>query len=153
MEEQASHQAGRLCLAKSFLTSLPAYAMQAFWLPESVWEVVDKKLRNCIWAKGGNNRSWNLVPWKEIACPKAIEGLGLKSICNNNIAMLGMLVDSLLHEKDTLWAWVLLEKYVPNAIILAGNYKSGDSYIWKGIIQAKNNIVEGYGSSSFWYHN
>lgn len=94
-----------------------------------------------------------MVSWKEITCPNAIEGLGLKSIRNNNIAMLGMLVDSLLHENDTLWARVLLEKYVPNAIILAGNYKSGDSYIWKGIIQAKNNIVEGYGSSSFWYHN
>lgn len=38
-----------------------------------------------------------------------------------------------------------------------GNYKQGDSYIWKGIIRAKNNISDGYGAllgngnTSFWY--
>lgn len=61
------NKAGRLCLAKSVLSSLPLYSMQALWLPESVCEFVDKKLRNCVWARGGNNRSWNLVGWKEIA--------------------------------------------------------------------------------------
>lgn len=51
----------RLCLVKSVLTSLPVYSMQALWLPEFICETVDEKLRNCIWAKAGQNRSWNLV--------------------------------------------------------------------------------------------
>lgn len=84
-------------------------------------------------------------------------GLGLRSTRDNNISLLGKLVDSLLHDKDKIWVKALSEKYLANDSVLVANYKYGDSYIWKGIIQAKNNIAAGFGAqlgsgtSSFWY--
>lgn len=70
----------------------------------------------------------------------------MRSTCYNNIAMLGKLVDSMLHERGKLWVRVLSEKYLDNDIILAGTCKSGDSYICKGIVQAKNSLAAGFGA-------
>src|ERR1044072_502463 len=82
------NRVGKLCLAKSIISSLPVYALQALWLPDSACDFIDKRIRNCIWAKGDSTRSWNLVSWNEITCPKADGGLGICSRRNNNIALL-----------------------------------------------------------------
>ncbi|KAL6544208.1 hypothetical protein OROGR_010705 [Orobanche gracilis] len=151
------NRAGRVCLAKSVLTALPVYSMQTLWLPQSVCDIIDKRIRACIWAKGGHNRGWNLIPWKDITCPKSVGGLGLRSTRANNIAMLGSLVNSMLHDHDKLWVRMLTEKYCPHNLVLSSQYRYGDSYIWKGIMQAKNSLKEsflpflGSGYSSLWY--
>lgn len=146
-----------MCLAKYVLSSYPVYAMKALWLPESTCDFIDKKVRSCIWAKDGQSRGWNLVPWGDVSCPKAEGGLGFHSARRNNVALLGKLVDNLLHDHNKVWVRALTEKYVPDKLILHGEYSQGDSYIWKGIIRAKNDIKDGFqpllgnGGSSFWY--
>lgn len=55
------NNAGWLYLARSVLSSLPLYTMQALWLPKSVCNHVDKMVRRCVWAERDNTRSWNLV--------------------------------------------------------------------------------------------
>lgn len=51
------------------------------------------------------------------------------------------------------------QKYLNNDLILTGSYNYGDSYIWKGIIKAKDRLATSFGaqlgdgSSSFWYSN
>ena len=101
------NRAGKVCLAKSVLSSLPVYAMQSPWLPESVCEFMDRSIRRCIWAKGDNNQSWNLVAWCEVTCPKSDGGLGIRSARMNNVALLGKLVEDLLQHNDKFWVQVL----------------------------------------------
>src|ERR1044072_9064433 len=119
--------------------------MQALWLPDSICDFIDKKIRNCIWAKGDQIRSWNLVCWDEISCPKINGGLGIRSARNNNLALLGKIVNDMLHGGDKLWVQVLSEKYLQKDIVLAENYKTGDSYIWRGIMKAKEKLKDGFG--------
>lgn len=121
-------------MAKSFLSILLVYSMKALWLPESIYNYVDKSIRNCIWSKNGHSRSWNFVRFKDITYPKTMGGLGIRSTRLNNITMLGKLVDDLLHDKGQLWVRSLVDKYLSNDHILISNFKSGDSYIWRGII-------------------
>src|ERR1044072_1315912 len=97
------NKAGKLCLAKSVISSLPVYGMQALWLPDSICDYIDKSLRRCIWAKGENTRSWNLVPWAEIVCPKADGGLRIRSTRNNNVALLGKMLEDLLNAENKFW--------------------------------------------------
>lgn len=120
-----SHVFGQICVDLSLLV----YSMQALWLPESICETIDKRIRSCIWAKGESTRSWNLVPWEEITRPKENGGLGLRSTRLNNIAMLGKLVENLLHDRGKLWVLALTHKYLGNDIVLDGEYRQGNSYI------------------------
>lgn len=124
-------KAGRLCLAKSVVTSLSPSVFHAGSLTtESVYDFVDKKLHNCISAKCDNTRSWNLVYWEEVTRLKELGGLELRSTRVNNIAMLGKLVEDLLHDREKPWVLALSQKYLGNNIALDGNYKAGNSYIW-----------------------
>lgn len=153
------NKAGKLCLAKSVLTSIPIYTMQSLWLPQAICDIIDKKVRCCLWAKGNSNRGWSLVSWDEIIKPKEHGGLGLRSARLNNIAMLGSLVEDLLHHNGKPWVTALSQKYLKPDGVLQGAYKSGDSYIWRSITRAIEYVgpsfkpLLGDGSSSMWYVN
>ncbi|XP_024630845.2 uncharacterized protein [Medicago truncatula] len=69
---------GRLALATSVLSSIPAYYMQINWLPESICDSIDQTTRNFIW-RGHNDKGIHLVGWKKIAKPKNLGGLGIRS--------------------------------------------------------------------------
>lgn len=139
------NRTGRLCLAKSVLSSLLVYAMHVVWLLEYVFEYVDKCIRSCIWAKGGQSRGWNLVRLREIVRAKSKGGLGIRSTRNNNVVVLGKLVDN-LHGHDKLWVTTLSQNYLSGDLILARSYNYDDSYIWKGIIKAKDRLANGFGA-------
>ncbi|XP_057426304.1 uncharacterized protein LOC130719710 [Lotus japonicus] len=153
------NKAGKLCLAKSVLTSLPVYTMQSLWLPQSVCEFIDKKIRCCLWGKGSNNRGVNLVSWGDITQPKESGGLGLRNTRGNNIALLGKLVHECLHDGTKPWVQAISQKYLKQNLVLQGKYKNGDSYIWKSIMRAKDYVGNGFqphlsnGQSSVWYSN
>lgn len=42
------YRAGKLFLAKSVLTSIPVYTMQTLWLPQTICDAIDRKIRDCI---------------------------------------------------------------------------------------------------------
>lgn len=75
------------------------------------------------------------------------------------MALLGKLVEDLVHEPDNVLVKVLSHKYLHAESVLVGQCKQSDSYIWRGIMRAKNNVMQGYqaflgdGRSSFWYDN
>lgn len=146
-------------MAKSVLSSLPVYAMQALWIPEAVCEYIDKRIRACIWAKGCQSRGLNLVPWREVNQRKEEGGLGVRSSRLNNVALLGKLVEELVHDSGKFWVTTLAHKYLQHESVLEGKYKPGDSYIWRSIVRAKNSVTQGFkplmgsGESSLWYDN
>ncbi|GAB2261587.1 hypothetical protein Droror1_Dr00002584, partial [Drosera rotundifolia] len=58
-----------------------------------------------------------------------------------------------------MWVQALSQKYLKNDSVLMANYHHGDSYIWKGIVKAREAIGHDFGvrlgarNSSFWYFN
>ncbi|XP_057419083.1 uncharacterized protein LOC130713326 [Lotus japonicus] len=153
------NRAGRVCLAKSVLTSIPVHAMQSLWLPDSVCDHLDKLVRKCVWGRGDNARSWNLVSWTELTKPKGRGGLGIRGARANNEALLGKLVHSMLNERDKLWVQCLSTKYLHSGSILVEPQRLGTSYVWRGILKARDAVAQGFGvklgagTSSLWYSN
>jgi hypothetical protein len=88
LEINLLNKAGRLCLAKS----LPMYAMQSLWLPQSVCDYMDKTIRQFLWSKDGHSRGWSMVSWKDVTKSKYKGGLGIRLARDANVASLGKVV-------------------------------------------------------------
>lgn len=99
------------------------------------------------------------MPWHIVTQPKAHGGLGVRSARENNVAMLGKMVDNLLHDYHKPWVLAMSQRYLQFDLVLQGKCKNEDSYLWRSIMRAKYYVVGGFqpqlgnGSSSLWYSN
>nr|KYP69646.1 Transposon TX1 uncharacterized [Cajanus cajan] len=50
------NKAGKLCLVKSTISSIPVYSMQTLWLPQAVCNRIDQACRRMLWAKPDSTR-------------------------------------------------------------------------------------------------
>lgn len=66
---------------------------------------------------------------------------------------------SMMNEKGKLWVQVLTEKYCRTDFILTEQVRLGNSYVWRGILKARDAVQHGFGvklgdgQSSLWYSN
>ena len=60
-KDRLLNRAGRVCLAKSILSSLPIHLMQFLWLPKNVCLSIDATVRSFVWSGRREGRSFNLV--------------------------------------------------------------------------------------------
>lgn len=97
------NKAGKLCLVKSVLTSLPVYDMQVAWLPDMVCDKMDQACRRFLWSKDPSRKGWHLVNWGEVTNIKSKGGLGVREVRKGNVTLLGKLVWRLLTEPTCLW--------------------------------------------------
>lgn len=150
------NKAGKLCLVKSVTSSMPVYTMQTHCMPVSVCNKIDAISRNFFWGKGDQHRGWHLINWEVLTTPKTLGGLGIGDRRLTNMALLGKLVWSLLHERDKLWVQVLTHKYVKGTIWNT-NSRGSSSIIWRSIHKAIEALGDGFimrlnsGNTSFWY--
>ena len=103
--------AGRICLAKSVMTSIPIYTMQTLWFPQGICDRIDRLTRNFIWNGCTNARSFNLVNWDTMTKPKQFGGLGIRRARQTNIALIGKLVWRILNDEGGLWGDIIKHKY------------------------------------------
>ncbi|CAN0883999.1 Putative ribonuclease H protein At1g65750 [Linum grandiflorum] len=129
--------AGRVTLATSVLNSLPSYVMQTAFLPFSVCDQIDRKIRNFIWGSAEGVRKLHTINWEIVCKPKSMGGLGLRSAREMNMAFLMKVAWGLLTRPEELWAKVLLSKYLRKT---DGGYvsarASGFLAVWRGILKA-----------------
>ena len=55
------NKAGRICLAKSVISSIPVYQMQVLYFPSDVCNDIDRLTRNFIWNGRAGTRYCSLV--------------------------------------------------------------------------------------------
>jgi len=152
------NRTGRLALATSVLSSIPAYYMQINWLPQNICDSIDQTTQNFIW-RGIDNKGIHLVNWKKITTPKRLAGLGIRMARNANTCLFGKLVWDMVQSTNKLWVNLLSSKYTEGSHILHANAASSSSPSWASIIRAKDVLKNGYfwragsGSSSFWFSN
>lgn len=71
-------------------------------------------------------------------------GLGFRSLYGFNITLLGRLCWNLINNPSSLVARVLKARYYPHSHFLNSTVSSNYSYIWQGIIKAKEYLRDGF---------
>lgn len=151
------NKAGKLCLAKSVVSSLPIYIMQTHIVPNSVCHKIDPITRKFIWGQDGGQRSWNLVNWEVLTSPRKHGGFGVRDAKITNLALLGKLIWSLIHDRGKLWVQELSHKYLGQNSLWQATCNNNVSITWKGIVKAAEAFRDGYemkfhsGNLSLWY--
>ena len=103
--------AGRAVLVKSVMSAVPNHVMQGVNLPRHLCDKLDKISRNFLWGSTTEKRKLHLVGWEKVIRSKEEGGLGIQSARAKNLALLTKLNWRMYHEKEALWAKVLLNKY------------------------------------------
>ena len=103
--------AGRTVLIKSVMDAIPNHVMQWVALSSHLCEKIDKINRDFLWGSSTEKKRLHLVGWSKVIRPKEEGGLGIQAAHAKNIALLAKLNWRLYHEKDSMWAKVLLSKY------------------------------------------
>lgn len=85
--------------------------------------------RNFLWGSTTTRKKIHLVKWETITQPIEKGGLGIQSLQQKNTALLGSLAWRAFHSNQSLWAKVLINKYVP--LSSATNH----STIWRNIVK------------------
>ena len=152
------NRAGRVTLAKSVLSSIPVYPMHIYWMPNNLCDSIDTIVRKFIWqSNNSSTRGLHLVNWDIVTLPKKLGGLGIRKARWCNVALLGKLVWSLLHDDSKLWVQLLKAKYVANDNLFSMSYGPLSSCSWKAIVRALSVLKPGFehklgcGNASLWY--
>ncbi|KAM7511057.1 hypothetical protein LguiB_009932 [Lonicera macranthoides] len=101
---------GRLVLIQSVLESIPIYFLSIFKIPTQPALRLEKLMRDFFWEGKGEGKRDHLVKWEMVTKSKKHGGLGLGSIINRNLALLGKWLGS-FHWKEALWHTIIVSKY------------------------------------------
>lgn len=100
------------------------------------------------WQSGSIDRKRiNWVAWDGLNMSKCQGGLAFRNLYGYNIALMAKHVWNFIHKPDSLVSRFFKAKYFPNAHILHAKLISGSSFIWQGIVTAKNEVSQGIGGS------
>ena len=103
--------ARRIILVNSVMNAIPNYIMQGMALLAHLCDKLDRINRDFLWGSTIEKRRMHLVGWSKIVKSKEEGCLGIQVARANNIVLLAKLNWRLYHEKDSLWAKVMLSKY------------------------------------------
>jgi len=103
--------AGRICLIKYVLSSIPLFFMSLFRLPSVVADKLIQIQRNFLWGWGSEGKKIIWASWKKVCEPRDIGGLGIIDLRTFNLAFLGKWIWRLGSENGGLWKKILDSKY------------------------------------------
>ncbi|KAL8141078.1 hypothetical protein V2J09_007099 [Rumex salicifolius] len=136
--------AGRVTLARSVLSAIPSYAMSSTRIPNSMCDKLDRVCRSFIWGGYSEVRKLHLVAWEDMCLPKRLGGLGIRSMKDANMAMIGKLGWRLLTGTAGLWGQLMTAKYGLSMINgrVCKSRRTHGSYTWRSILWAIKGVVE-----------
>ena len=81
--------AGRICLIKFVLSSIPLFSMSLFKLPSGVVGKLIRIQRNFLWGWAAEGRKIAWASWSLVCKPREFGGLGIMDLKLFNLALLG----------------------------------------------------------------
>ena len=117
--------------------------MQVTKLPASICNTVEKIQRAFIWGHGEDSPRYHPIGWTQIILPKSQGGLGFKKLASLNRACGAKMAWRVVNGSNALWATVLLNKYMIRDERELLQVKSGDSSLWKFLVQQKDIVERG----------
>ncbi|GMJ04569.1 hypothetical protein like AT3G24255 [Hibiscus trionum] len=140
--------AGRLCLIKSVLCSLPIYYLGMFLMPNSVADKLNSLIAKFLWGPN-SNRPIHWIKWNNLVKPKEHGGLGFFDLRLKNRALLNKWIWRYSVEPDSLWRKIIDAKYdyeqsnlVPKPI--TNRYSSR---VWRNILLPLQNSNDLFSSN------
>jgi len=124
--------AGRICLIKSVITTIPLYYLSLFKAPDSVCKSIISIQRRFLWGWGKEKIPISWVSWKIICKPREEGGLGIRDILKFNVALLSKWRWRCISSEKGKWKECLDSKY---DLKHGGNHTSMrlQSWRWKDL--------------------
>lgn len=137
-------QAACTTLIKAVANTIPSFSMSFFLLPKPFCLQLNSALRK-FWLGFPLDKKHNLtlLGWVKVCSPKAVGGLGLRTMGTHNSSLLAKIGWKLLLNKDLLWVKALAAKYLHWINFLTVLASPSDSWLWKGILKFWSIIQEG----------
>ena len=145
MKGRCLSMAGRICLIKFVLSSIPLFFMSLLKMPSVVADKLVRIQRNFLWGWGSEWRKIAWASWDKVCEPRDIGGLGIVDIRNFNLALLGKWIWRPGTDKGGLWKEILVSKYGGWRSLREGGKVSRGSLWWKDLKQVWDS--EGWGRS------
>lgn len=131
--------ARRAVVSKSTLRGIPSHVMSYIKISEGITKILDKTVRDFIWAITQEKKKMHLLNWDTITLPKSKGGLGIHKSSLRNKAILSGLAWRVFQGPNIYWKAVLKNKYKNHPV--SGPRKACVSRTWR-------NIQEGWGNIS-----
>ena len=96
-----------------------------------------------IWGSANTDRVHPPLSWSKVCRPKQAGGLALRKAKDFNNALLSKLGWMIISKKDSEWIKLLKTKYLRGKSFLKTSHSSSDSWLWKGILGARNTLQKG----------
>ena len=122
--------AGRICLIKSILSTIPLFNLSLFKMPVVVANELVKIQRDW-WGSNGRKIAW--ASWEKVCAAREDGGLGIIDLRTFNLALLGKWVWRLGSDKGGLWKEIIVSKYGGWRSLREGEKDSKDSLWWKDL--------------------
>ena len=123
-------RAGRLCLITSTLATIPAYYMQATFLPATTLQDLDRVCNNFLWGGQDGENKIHLVGKEKTFTPKEHGGLGIRNQTLMNKAYMAKLGWKLSQGPDNLAQKCITSKYVHKNYVTS--FRKG-SPVWQSV--------------------
>lgn len=153
---------GGRTLVQSVLSNILTYHLSVFKAPASIYQKIEKLMRNFLWEgidkKGGSH----LVRWDIAASPNTHGGLGINRLCDTNIALLCKWLWRYITEDQSLWKLVINTKYNKEDYSLFPSLYKGpkSKALWPHIVKTSSTFshyihkkIRNGISTSFWHEN
>ena len=118
--------------------SIPTYSMSSFLIPNGICQDLDMAIRR-FWWNGGHDKTRFLASrcWEAFCKPKSHGGLCFTLYIDFNKALLTKLGWKIITDDSAFWVKAIRAKYYSVESFWDVAYKSGDSYVWKGILHSR----------------
>ncbi|CAN1157728.1 Putative ribonuclease H protein At1g65750 [Linum perenne] len=118
--------------------------MQTAALPLSLYDRIDRKIRDFIWGSSNGMRKVHNVNWETVCKPKNMGGLGLRSARELNKAFLMKVAWGILTKPEELWVRTIFSKYlIRNNWGFTLKRKTGFSSLWRGVLKVWDHTLQG----------
>lgn len=115
--------------------------MSTFQIPKGICNYLDAMVRRFWWgAKPGSKRFLALKSWRTICQSKEVGGLGFKKFQDVNLALLSKLGWFIAKGEIRLLVDVMRMKYLNGRSFFLGEWRKGDSLVWKAIMNTREII-------------
>jgi len=125
--------AGKICLIKFVLTSIPLFYLSLFKMPSVVANELVRIQRNFLWGWGVDGRNIIWASWSKVCEPREAEGLGILDLRVFITTLLGKWIWRLGTDKGDLWNEILESKYGGWRSLREGANNGRISLWWKDL--------------------
>ncbi|XP_030478283.1 uncharacterized protein LOC115695353 [Cannabis sativa] len=136
--------AGRMVAVKAIASAIPSYSMSTYQLPLTSCRELDAIIRRFWWSgRLEKQRFMATVSWDSLCRPKVSGGLGFRRMEDTNQAFLAKLAWCIASGISRPWTVAFKAKYFPRDSFWSVKRRNSDSFVWKGILNARQVIMKG----------